>query len=52
MPETTVVTPAAAVPADRLTLGATDPRGNAGAVLPLAITGFCTPAGGWCMAEE
>jgi hypothetical protein len=46
MPDVTVVTPAAVVPADRLTLGAVDARAS-----------LCNSGLGWqgcfvCMAEE
>ena len=49
MPETTVVAPAAVVPADRLTLAATDARDVEPRVAPSSPMGY--PC--WhCMAEE
>jgi hypothetical protein len=47
MPDVSVVTPAAVVPADRLTLGATDARGVLS--FPSAFIGCAFAA---CMAEE
>jgi len=46
MPDLTVVTPAAVVPADRLTLGSCDARVDNG----LAPNSLLLP--GYCMAEE
>ena len=48
MPDVTVVSPAAVVPADRLTLGSCDARvdGEPAGVLP------CGPCVCGCMAEE
>ena len=49
MPETTVVSPAAVVPADRLTLGSCDARVDGGRV----ATTCCHSLGcASCMAEE
>jgi hypothetical protein len=52
MPDVSVVTPAAVVPADRLTLGATDARGAC--FLPLTCSRLCVCACylPGCMAEE
>lgn len=49
MPDVTVVIPTAAVPADRLTLGATDARVSGSTTVSNA--GSCY-AGVSCMAEE
>ena len=51
MPETTVVTPAAVVPADRLTLGATDARSHLGTTHTLPYCSSCSVLHA-CMAEE
>ena len=50
MPETTVVTPAAVVPADRLTLGSCDARAYEGGAPLWGLAGVWNV---WiCMAEE
>lgn len=49
MPNVTVVTPAAVVPADRLTLDATNPRGGALDRLAVPLGGMLVPL---CMADE
>ena len=49
MPDLTVVTPAAVVPADRLTLGSCDARVDS-ELLPGAFPCPCTAC--MCMAEE
>jgi hypothetical protein len=54
MPDLTVVTPSAVVPADRLTLGATHARAWPQHAAPAASpAGYSTPMdSGLCMAEE
>lgn len=57
MPESTVVTPAAAVPADRLTLGCADVRTASGlasleSVPSKAGLSYCNPPIPICMADE
>jgi hypothetical protein len=56
MPDLTVVSPSAVVPADRLTLGATDARACPHLTLPVAPAGagacFFPPCLPMCMAEE
>ena len=52
MPDLTVVSPAAAVPADRLTMGATDARGS-GDCLPVSPSNNAAFfIASLCMAEE
>ena len=51
MPETTVVSPAAVVPADRLTLGSCDARVDNGLV-PNPLGNFGPYVGCVCMAED
>ncbi len=48
MPDVIVVSPAAVVPADRLTLGATDARGLSTVSTVSATQGYAC----FCMAEE
>ena len=50
MPDVTVVSPAAVVPADRLTLGSCDARVDSEQAQPLAV-GYCC-VGICSMAEE
>jgi hypothetical protein len=54
MPDLTVVSPSAVVPADRLTLGATDARACPHLTLPAApACSLCVPSCSCvCMAEE
>ena len=49
MPDVKVVSPAAVVPADRLTLGSCDARVDSGADAVPALPCSCS---GYCMAEE
>ena len=49
MPDLNVVSPAAVVPADRLTLGSCDARVDSGLVPPSLVPGG---VGAYCMAEE
>ena len=51
MPDLTVVTPAAVVPADRLTLGSCDARVDSEQAQPLISIGVCGLVYA-CMAEE
>ena len=48
MPDVKVVSPAAVVPADRLTLGSSDARVDSEPSIPMKCTGYIGP----CMAEE